>query len=202
MKSQHIEFLKFVFGLREAYTSDTEAEIELLVNLSKNKNQIIEVGVFEGVASRAICQSMNSEGKLYLIDPYFSELKLEKILKISFAEYIAKQILKPWQSQVEFVKMTSIEAANTLKLKEKKADLIFIDARHDYDSVAEDFKSWVPMSCKDGIIAFHDSHICPARPDLNENVGSVRFVKEISEGKHGNWKVVEIVDSITAISAA
>lgn len=76
-----MEFLKFVFGLREAYTSDTEAEIELLVNLSKNKSQIIEVGV-------------------------------------------------------------------------------------------------------------------------NESVGSVRFFKEISEGKHRNWKVVGIVDSITAISAA
>lgn len=201
MKSQHIEFLKFVFGLREAYTSDTEAEIELLVNLSKNKSQIIEVGVFEGVAIRAICQSMNSGGRLYLIDPHFSELKLEKIFAISFAEYIAKQILKPWQSQVEFVKMPSIKAANTLELKET-TDLIFIDARHDYDSVAEDFKSWVPMLCKDGIIAFHDSHICLARPDLNESVGSVRFAKEISEGKHGNWKVVEIVDSITAISAA
>ena len=201
MKSQHLEFLKFVLGLRKAYTSDTEAEIGLLVNLSKNKSQIIEVGVFEGVASKAICQSMNSSGKLYLIDPYFSQLKLERIFAVSFAEYIAKQILKPWQSQVEFVKMTSIEAANTLVLKEK-ADLIFIDARHDYDSVAEDFKSWVPMLCKDGIIAFHDSHICSARPDLNENVGSVRFAKEISEGKHGNWKVVKIVDSITAISAA
>lgn len=201
MKSQHIEFLKFVFGLREAYTSDTEAEIELLVNLSKNKSQIIEVGVFEGVASRAICQSMNSGGKLYLIDPYFSQLKLEKIFAISFAEYIAKQILKPWQYQIEFVKMPSIEAAKTFELKET-ADLIFIDARHDYDSVAEDFKSWVPMLCKDGIIAFHDSQICLARPDFNESVGSVRFVKEISEEKHGNWKVVEIVDSITAISAA
>ena len=201
MKSQHLEFFKFLSGLREAYTSDTQSEIELLSNLSRGKDQIIEVGVFEGVASRAICKTMNPAGKLYLVDPYFSSLKLEKLLKISFTEHIAKQTVKHWKSQVKFVKMTSMEAANSLKF-DSGVDLIFIDARHDYESVLEDFNSWSPLLGKNGIIAFHDSHVCAVRPDLHEDVGPVRLAREISEGKHGNWKVVKVVDSITVVSAS
>lgn len=199
MSSVSIEFLKYLVRLRDAFTHDTPKELEYLSALAKGKRCIIEVGVSEGVASSVICQSMAREGKLYLIDPYFWGLKIEKILKFSTSEFIARRAVKKWKSQVEFVKNTSVSASQTLDLQ-VKADLIFIDARHDYKSVLEDFNCWSPLLSSDGVIAFHDSRICEARPDLDETVGPVKLCNEIAHGEHGNWKIVGSVDSITVIS--
>jgi predicted O-methyltransferase YrrM len=199
MHSGTIEFIKYLTGLRSAKTSDTENELNFLSKLAVGKECIVEVGVYEGVASSFFCQSMSTDGKLYLIDPYFHDLKIEKILNFSTTEYIAKQTVKPWKSQVEFVRMTSVEASRLLTLY-GKADLIFIDARHDYESVLEDFNCWSPMLAKNGLIAFHDSCVCSARPDLSNTVGPVKLCREIASGKHGNWKAIATVDSITVFS--
>lgn len=201
MSSYTLRFVNYLLGFQGATTSDTEAELEFLASLAKGKNCIVEVGVYEGVASKIFCQNMDYKGKLYLVDPYFSELKIEKVFNTSFTQFIAKQCVKDYSDLVQFVKLTSLEASKSLSLK-GKADLIFIDARHDYESVLEDFQCWAPMLSNEGIMAFHDSRVCEARQDLNEQVGPVRLCNEIPRGEHGDWKVVNAMDSITVISAA
>ena len=193
------DFIKYILGARKAFTHDTPDELRFLSQLADNKVCVIEVGVFEGVASSYLCRTMDPNGLLYLVDPYFKELKIEKILRFSRTELIAKRTLRPWRARVSFVKDTSINAANQLKLGDT-ADLIFIDARHDYVSVLEDFRCWASVLSNNGMIAFHDSRECEARPDLNRSVGPVQLCNEIAQGKHGNWKIVDHVDSITVIS--
>ena len=78
--SYTISFLKYLLGLRECATSVTSSEHALLSKLAKDKSCIFEVGVFEGGTSRVFCQSMNDNGKLYLVDPYFKSVKIEKLL--------------------------------------------------------------------------------------------------------------------------
>lgn len=198
MNNQTLSFFKYVLGFRAAFTHDTNKELEFLASLAEGKKCIIEVGVFEGVASSVFCGSMHPEGKLYLVDPYFHGLKVEKLLNFSTTEFIAKRSVKKWQPQVKFIKETSAVASQKLNLQ-RQADLIFIDARHDYDSVLEDFIVWSPMVAENGVIAFHDSHICEACPELNEDDGPVRLCNEIADEKFKDWKTVETVDSITVV---
>ena len=193
------EFVRFALGRRKAITSDTEAELSALAELARDKQSIIEVGVYEGVASLRICRTMNPNGKLYLVDPYFLESQLEKLFRFSFTKYIASKTIGRLRNQVQFVKYTSLEGAAVIKLH-KPADLIFIDARHDYQSVHDDFLSWSPKLASDGLLAFHDSHVCPVRPDLHEDDGPVVLLNEILAGKYGDWKLVKTVDSLTVIS--
>jgi Methyltransferase domain len=79
------------------------------------------------------------------------------------------------------------------------AGFIFIDARHDYESVREDFQVWAPKLAPDGAMAFHDSRVCPARPDIEESSGPVRLMREIGSGVHGPWQIVATADSVTVI---
>ncbi|MDX2098581.1 MAG: class I SAM-dependent methyltransferase, partial [Leptolyngbyaceae cyanobacterium bins.59] len=151
-----IEFLKYLVGLRDATTHDTPAELNLLATLAKGRTCIVEVGVYEGAASRVLSANMDPQGKLYLVDPYFQELTIEKLFKFSIPEYIAKRAVKPWEAQVEFIRTTSVEAAQKLAVK-KQIDLVFIDAAHHYEAVLEDFKIWSEMLSPTGVIAFHDS---------------------------------------------
>lgn len=201
MKSKTLSFLSYILGLRNAYTSDTNDELLFLSHLAQDKKNIIEVGVFEGVASKIFCESMSPSGKLYLIDPYFKSLRIEELFGFSTAEFIAKRNLRNFKNSIRFVKKTSAEAASEFR-GSQKADLIFIDARHDYESVLQDFELWSTCLKDDGVIAFHDSHMCRARPDLSPEIGPVKLCEEIASGLYDPWKVVDAVDSITLVAKA
>ena len=142
---------------------------------------------------------MEPTGKLYLVDPFFPEVRLERLWGVSFHTVCRDQdgttVAGP---RLHSCTELSVAAAAMLPLQEK-AELIFIDARHDYDSVLEDFRCWSPMLAKGAVMAFHDSHVCAARPDLDDGKGPVRLMREISEGKHGAWEMMGTADSVTAI---
>jgi hypothetical protein len=193
-----VNFLKFVVGLRKPSTSVSAIEQLFLADLVRGKSCIVEVGVFEGATSQLFCREMAPTGKLYLVDPFFPEVRLEKLSGLSFTRFVATKTVKPWQDRVMFVREPSVAAAAALPLR-GRAELIFIDARHDYDSVLEDFRCWSPMLAEGAVMAFHDSHVCAARPDLDDGKGPVRLMREISEGKHGTWEMVGNAGSVTAI---
>jgi len=190
--------IKFFVGLRKASTSVSAAEHALLVGLSTGKRCIVEVGVYEGVTSEIFCRVMDPEGRLYLVDPFYPGGRLEKFLNVSFTQWIAVRTVRSWRPRLQFVRRPSNVAAAELPLR-GKAELIFIDARHDYESVLEDFQSWSPMLAEGAAIAFHDSHVCAARPELQPGDGPVRLMTEIAAGQHGPWTVVDSADSLTVV---
>jgi len=193
-----VNFLKFLVGLRAPTTSVTAAERSTLAGLARGRRCIVEVGVFEAATSQVFCNEMDPGGKLYLVDPFFPEVRVERLLNVSFTRWVATQSVRPWQERVEFVRLPSDRAAVTLPLR-GKADFIFIDARHDYESVRQDFQCWAPMLAEGAVMAFHDSRLCPARTEITPDDGPVRLMAEIAEGQHGAWKVVATCDSVTAI---
>jgi len=199
--SYTLNFLKFLLHLRGPSTSVSPPEQRLLSDLAANRTCIIEVGVFEGATSQMLCKAMDPNGKLYLVDPFIPEVRVERLLNVSFAQKIATKAVEPWRDRLEFVRQPSVKAAATLKLG-RQADLIFIDARHDYASVLEDFRAWAPRLDKSATMAFHDSRQCPARPDIGPDDGPVRLMREIERGEHGAWSITAQADSVTTIHAA
>ncbi|HMF13480.1 MAG TPA: class I SAM-dependent methyltransferase [Gemmataceae bacterium] len=152
---------------------------------------MVEVGVFEGVTSEIFCRVMDPGGRLYLVDPYYPGTRLEKLLNVSFTQWIAVRTVRSCRQRLRFVRQPSNVAAAELPLR-GKAELIFIDAQHDYDSVLEDFQSWSPMLAEGAAIAFHDSHVCAARPELQPGDGPVRLMTEIRRDSMGlgRWSTV------------
>jgi len=196
-----VNFLKFVAGLRKAETSVSEPERRLLAELARGRRCIVEVGVFEGATSQILCREMDPAGRLYLVDPFFPQVRLERLLNRSFNRWIATKSVDRWREQVQFVREPSDVAASKLSLQ-GTAGLIFIDARHDYDSVLQDFTCWAPMLAAGGAIAFHDSHLCPGRPDLGADDGPVRLMREIARGDHGAWQITAQADTVTVVRRA
>jgi predicted O-methyltransferase YrrM len=193
-----VNFLKFLVGLRKPATSVTPEERHYLADLVRGKRCIVEVGVFEAATSQVFCNEMDAAGKLYLVDPFFPEVRVERLLNVSFTRWVATHAVRPWQERVEFIRQPSHLAAAALPLQ-GKSDFIFIDARHDYDSVRQDFECWAPMLAAGAVMAFHDSHPYPGRPEIDPNDGPARLMREIGDGKYGPWQIVGHADSVTAV---
>jgi predicted O-methyltransferase YrrM len=199
MARYSVEFLKYLVGLRGPRTTLTAAETGLLRSLAANAGCAVEVGVYEGATSAVLAAAMAPEGMLYLVDPYFLDVRLEKWLGFSFTGFVARRSVRPWSRKVRFVRATSLEASSSLSLPQK-ADLVFIDAVHSYEAVRDDMLAWAPRLRPGGILAFHDSRCCAARPDLTPDTGPVRLMDEVRRGLHGTWQLADTADSLTAVA--
>lgn len=70
-----------------------------------------------------------------------------------FAQFIEN--VKPYADKVHPRVCESVKAAG---LMTEKADLIFIDANHEYENVKADIEAWWPHVVQGGILCGHDYH--------------------------------------------
>jgi predicted O-methyltransferase YrrM len=195
-----VSFLEYITGVRGPSTSVTPHEQAFLRQLAAGQRCVVEVGVHEGGTSQVFAQAMERPGSLYLVDPFFRETRFERLLGISYAEWIASHEVGAKRVPgltVHFVRRTSEDAARVLTLA-GQVDLVFVDARHDYESATQDFLLWQHTLGPNGVMAFHDSRLCAARPDLDAGAGPVRVAADLVAGHYGAWTVAGEADSVRA----
>lgn len=66
----------------------------------------------------------------------------------------AQERLSPFGSRVAFVRAFSVEAAAAFE--DGSLDFVYLDAAHDFASVAADLRAWAPKVRPGGIVAGHD----------------------------------------------
>lgn len=201
MSRPSIESLLCLLGFREAQTALTAAESRLLADLASGCRCVVEVGVYQGVTSVSLAAAIAPTGRLWLVDSYVRHTWPERLLGVSFDQQIARRSLRPWASRTRFVRRSSVAAAREIVL-ESPADLIFIDGDHSYGAVRADLLDWSPHLAAAGVLAFHDSRRCRARPELDAATGPVRLVDEILRGEHGAWSLIAEADSTAVFRRA
>lgn len=114
----------------------------------------IEVGTDLGVYAAAFMKQF--EGfELYCIDQYgpYEWMTGDRTPDL----LMAVQALQPYHGRVRILKMESVQAARTLPNYIKDIlDFVYIDASHDYTSVAQDIAAWWKVLQPKGILAGHD----------------------------------------------
>ena len=131
--------------------------IRLIHSLDKSVlDTIVEVGVHKGATSEAILKAFDRV-QLYMIDPW--EKWDSDADPTSKADH--ESCFKEAQRRTEFgrgyrtiIRKTSDEASQIFP--DKSADFVFIDARHDFESVFFDFEAWWPKVKPGGILCGHD----------------------------------------------
>ncbi len=128
----------------------------------------VEVGCKEGRTTGHILKTI-PDARAVAIDPWFvqpqtADATAETYEKWNFAEIEAEfwKNIGPNKDRCAMYRCTSAEAHDKVFVGGagfapiEQADLIFIDARHDYDSVLEDIRLWWPRVRPGGILAGHD----------------------------------------------
>jgi hypothetical protein len=135
-------------------------ELPLLLNRRRLLGLGFELGVAEGAFSELLLDRWH--GRLLVsVDPwrevpdaeYRDIYNVEQPRQEQF-QATARARLARFGERSEIWRMTSTDAAG--RVLAASADFVYVDARHDFASVLEDLKHWVPKVRPGGIIAGHD----------------------------------------------
>jgi predicted O-methyltransferase YrrM len=168
-------FTDFLPTDHQGFTHDIDV-FQYLIELVRPE-VIIEVGSWKGGSAIAMSKSLESVGllksKIVCVDTWAGSIehwknekwKLELGLKNGYPtiyeKFMANLIRSGYEKFVIPLPMSSKMAAEYLKSKGVKADLIYIDAAHDYESVKSDLESYDPLLTSNGVL-FGDDY--PHRP--------------------------------------
>lgn len=142
--------------------SGTRTEELIGVINGKRYSNFLEVGVWQGDNLVSIAKKFPGL-TCYGVDPYsgssFEEYYKGEIQSLVDAEYYEKLFLDvsikfKQHKNIIIIRKISEEAAKDFE--DESLDLVFIDARHDYDSVVKDIKLWLPKVKVGGVLSGHN----------------------------------------------
>jgi hypothetical protein len=140
--------------------------------LSQNYKTFVEVGAKEGRTTGHILKTV-PDARVIAIDPWISQEKTKDPTKETYEDWDFEKIQKEfwenvgenkdrcimWRCTSEVAAASAGEGPNRIegeKLIVTQADLVFIDALHDYEHVKQDIGLWWPKVRIGGILAGHD----------------------------------------------
>lgn len=192
MKGQaFLHTVKVIIGIEPPDSQTTNREKALIKKYARLSKKAVEIGVYEGVNTINILDSMEPEGTLYAIDPFF-----RGILGISYSKLIAERAVKKrgFSKKIQFIRKLSHEAVNDVP---DELDFIFIDGDHSWDGISKDWKDWSKKVKLNRFIGLHDTSVPPHDPSV-ANLGSCKFFKEYII-KDPRFKLCETVDSLNIL---
>jgi hypothetical protein len=135
-------------------------ELPALLNARGLLGRGAEIGVKLGKYSDELLSNWRGE-ELVSIDPWLSAdpeeyVDRSNVSQDEFDRYYeeTRERLSRHGSRSTIWRLTSVEAAE--RVPDHSFDFVYIDARHDYDSVKEDLEAWCAKVRPGGILAGHD----------------------------------------------
>ena len=182
---------KYFLGRDEPHTQTTTRERASLAKHVLGKRRIVEIGVYEGVTTRTLADTLGRDAVLYAVDPFGGGR-----VGICWNELIARRHAGGHLGlgKVIFVKAKSFEAARQLT---GMFDFIFVDGDHSLEGITRDWHDWSPRVVEGGIVALHDTRP-PAHDPSVADLGSCRyFASHIVADPR--FALVEQVDSLSIL---
>ena len=190
-----IHTLKYFLGLEESHTQTSQKERDALASLAMRANKVLEIGVYEGNATKLLASSMLKTRILYAVDPFFTGN-----LGISYGLLITKSQIRRAKKlnngvTVEVIKDFSYNAASNYSLN--NFDLIFIDGDHSIEGIKRDWADWSDRLNQGGFIALHDTRVPDYSPSV-AGLGSFQYFE--SDIKFDlRFKLISQVDSLSIL---
>ena len=139
-----------------------EAQVKDLFS-RKDIRTVIEVGSWLGKWTIQIAKMLPEGGVIYAVDHWKGSVEhhnagsLEStFLPKLFEQFLSNVIQSKVRDKVMPVRMNSLAAAKLFREQGITADLIYIDASHDYRSVLADITAWYPLVAEGGTFSGDD----------------------------------------------
>lgn len=168
-----------------------------MVNRSPTIAHFVEVGTWKGTSAAYMAVEIINSGKLIRFDcvdtwqgseehqagqPFADQDVINNRLFEVFTQNMA-----PAAGHYRAVRLPSVDAA--ANYQDNSLDFVFIDAAHDYESVCNDIKAWLPKVAANGYLGGHDYPHVPVKTAVHkllfnvEQHGSCWLVKKLESHK-------------------
>lgn len=158
-----------MFYIRMQNNNVCDGLLQLIKDYVTKETEMVEVGCFSGVSSELFAKHCK---KIHCVDIWDSGPQYDKGMKESYL-IEAKRLFKIMKEDYTNISMRvgfSNDVAKTFA--DESIDLIYIDARHDYEACKEDLLTWIPKVKKGGWICGHDIKIKGVFQAVNEVLGT------------------------------
>jgi hypothetical protein len=168
-------------------------ELRWLATQASTRNVVVEVGSWKGRSTKAL--AIATPGIVYSVDNWLavppaleSRHKCHEWALVSKTspEYVMGLFLANLRDEISTgkclsVNVSSVGGPDRLRaiLGDRKADMIFIDADHDYCNIKKDISAWRPMLAQGGLFCGHDFGVSwpGVRKAVREDVPGFRVVE-------------------------
>jgi predicted O-methyltransferase YrrM len=158
---------------------------EVIKHISDDSH-IVEVGSYKGRSTAFMAVTIANSGKnikFDCVDTWLGSPVQQKggIIECEFAvsdtlyDHFIEN-MKPAEGYYNPIRLSSIEAAKLYE--DESLYFVFIDADHEYESVLEDIKAWLPKLRKGCVMSGHDIHYLPVRQAVEELLPGWRHDKD------------------------
>lgn len=180
-----IHYLLWKVGLSSAITQTTQAERDSLCRHARGKKRLMEIGVYEGVTTKALRKVIDKDAVIFAVDPF-----PRGTFGISMQEIISQtEVGKVDQGRVEWIRALGNEAGNDSRVGDEPLDFIFVDGDHSWKGIESDWNVWSPRMVVGGVMAFHDSR-------QSDGADSERFTQEVILADP-RFRLIEEIDRLT-----
>lgn len=160
------------------------------------KQNLVEIGVFEGASSLVFRRVMARDGTLHLIEPF---------LEVPDSKLTAR----PWMAKFSLllsgngkIKWYRDYSYNVVRNWKEPIDFLFIDGDHTESAVRSDWLSWHSFVKIGGVALFHDARFGKGDGSYWDGwPGPSKVVDELFRGhcKLPNFKIVDEVGSLVVV---
>lgn len=172
------------------------SEIPLLKKWGKNKQNLVEIGVFEGASALTFRSVMSPRGTLNLIDPFVKVPDSGLVARYWMARL---NLLRSRRGEVKWYRDYSY---NIAKQWSESIDLLFIDGDHAEVACRRDWEDWHKYIIVGGIVIFHDARFGKSSRQFWDGwPGPTKVVDELFRGpnKIGGWEIVDEAGTLVVV---
>lgn len=172
------------------------SEKPLFQKWASGRQNLVEIGVFEGTSSLSFRTVMSDDGKLHLIDPY---------VKIPDSKLTAR----PWMARLSLLRSNNGSvhwyrdySYNIVRGWIKPIDFLFIDGDHAENATRSDWLSWHPFVKVGGVVLFHDARFGKGDGTYWDGwPGPTKVVDQLFRGpnKLPTWEIVDESGSLVVV---
>jgi len=188
-------------GLIPPRTMHSEADAGVLRAIAAGRRRVVEIGVYEGSSAAVLCDVLEPDAELHLIDPFgehgwalpagwgATEGASRRVVDRARRRHHGPQVT--WHVDYSAAVAASWEGA---------VDLVFIDGDHSEDGVRADWEGWNGFVEPGGAVVFHDARL--SQQGGRGLPGPTAVVDGLFRGAGAvaGWRVVAQADRTVAVA--
>lgn len=173
------------------------AEKPLFRKWAADRQNLVEIGVFEGASARIFRSVMSGNGTLHLIDPFV----VIPDSALTARPWMARLnlLLSSRNGTVQWYRDYSDKVAGTWN---QPIDFLFIDGDHSEMACRNDWENWHSFVAVNGVVTFHDARFGrETDKEWDGWPGPSRVVNDLFRGskKLDNWEIVDEIGSAVVV---